>query len=439
MAPKQKKAAAKKVYDYSKLEEGIRVQVESSGVYYAAEVLQVSSSKNRVKAPVKVSYKGYEGYDEWVGGDRLRSKAITVVKAEVETKKLPEPTVSVGILSTSTIVDKVLPGLKKYCKVVGVASRDAARAQEFCNERGCGEGMTNAQMVERADIDIVYNPLPSGVRNEWAAKLIAAGKHVYMEKPMGGTVDDIAKLIAAAEEKKVQWMDGTMWYHSHRAREIEAKIKNGDIGEVRRVTASFTWPAPNEEWLHGGNGRTDKTREPFGMLGDSGWYPISATLLGFGWELPEKVMATHTKYNKVDTIIECSATLWFSGGRSAVIDTAATCCHRSQFEIVGEKGLIRVDDLVGGQGRSGNFAAYEKPFVGSGSYVLGDAGGKDKRVKVKACDHVDRLVEEFVKCVTAIKEGGAPDPEWPRRSLACHKTMAAIFESAEAGGTAVTL
>merc|ERR1712232_1025507 len=72
-APAKPKKGGKKVYDYSELEAGKRVQVEADGVWYAADVLQVSTSKNRSKAPVKVSYKGYEGYDEWVSGDRLRS------------------------------------------------------------------------------------------------------------------------------------------------------------------------------------------------------------------------------------------------------------------------------------------------------------------------------------------------------------------------------
>ena len=78
MAPKQKKAAtpAKNIFDYSVLEKGMRVQAESDGTYYAATAVQVSTSKNRAKAPVKVSYLGYEGYDEWLGGDRLRSKAL---------------------------------------------------------------------------------------------------------------------------------------------------------------------------------------------------------------------------------------------------------------------------------------------------------------------------------------------------------------------------
>jgi enolase len=46
------------------------------GVWYSGEVLQVATGKARSKAPVKVSYKGYEGYDDWIGGDRLRSKSL---------------------------------------------------------------------------------------------------------------------------------------------------------------------------------------------------------------------------------------------------------------------------------------------------------------------------------------------------------------------------
>jgi hypothetical protein len=81
MAPKTKRATPK-VYDYSGLEKGMKCQAESDGAYYAAEIVQVSTAKNRTKAPVKVSYKGYDGYDEWLGGDRLRCKALKVKAPE---------------------------------------------------------------------------------------------------------------------------------------------------------------------------------------------------------------------------------------------------------------------------------------------------------------------------------------------------------------------
>jgi len=93
MAPKKAAKQPKKLYDYSELEEGMRCQAESDGAWYAAEIVQVSESKNRAKAPVKVSYKGYEGYDEWVNGERLRSKALKVTtekKEEPKTKKEPK-------------------------------------------------------------------------------------------------------------------------------------------------------------------------------------------------------------------------------------------------------------------------------------------------------------------------------------------------------------
>merc|ERR1712166_1704806 len=349
------------------------------------------------------------------------------------------PPVSIGILSTSTIVHKVLPGLKANATVMGVASRDRERAQLFCDQHDAGEGMSHDEMLQNPQIDAVYAPLPSGLRNDYLARAIDAGKHVYTEKPMGGTVDEIAKLTAECEAKGLQWMDGTMWYHSQRTKAIEKTLRAGDIGPVRHVTAAFTFKAPNDAWLNGGNGRTDKTREPMGCLGDQGWYPLSAILWAYNWELPEKVMASHTTLNTVDTIVACTGTIWFSGGRSAHFDCGCTSAHRSQFEIVGEQGNIRVDDLVGGQGRSGDFSAYETPLVGSNSYVQGDVMGKDTLMEVPACDHVNELVNAFVACVQHIKRGGKPDPDWPRRSLAVHTVMSAVFESSQNGGAVVSL
>jgi len=68
--------AAKADVDYSALVKGTRVQAETDGKYYAAEVVTVN--KKRGKAPVKVHFVGYDdNSDEWVGADRLRSKLLT--------------------------------------------------------------------------------------------------------------------------------------------------------------------------------------------------------------------------------------------------------------------------------------------------------------------------------------------------------------------------
>jgi 2-Cys peroxiredoxin 5 len=91
-APKKDAKPPKKIYDFSGLEKGMKCQAESDGAWYAAEILQVSESKNRAKAPVKVSWKGYDGYDSWVSGERLRSKAlkVTIEKPPPKEKKPPK-------------------------------------------------------------------------------------------------------------------------------------------------------------------------------------------------------------------------------------------------------------------------------------------------------------------------------------------------------------
>merc|ERR1719157_369311 len=94
MAPKGRKGAkeVKKVYDYSGLEEGMKCQAEADGSYYAAEIVQVSTSKNRTKAPVKINFKGYDkDWDTWVSGDQLRSKALKTVAPEKPEKEEREP------------------------------------------------------------------------------------------------------------------------------------------------------------------------------------------------------------------------------------------------------------------------------------------------------------------------------------------------------------
>lgn len=92
MAPRATKGSgrgakpAPKVYDYSGLEKGMRLQAEAEGKWYAAEVVAVQSKK-RPKAPVKVHFVGYEAdWDSFVGGDQLRSKALKVKTEDTKTK-----------------------------------------------------------------------------------------------------------------------------------------------------------------------------------------------------------------------------------------------------------------------------------------------------------------------------------------------------------------
>ena len=73
-----------------------------------------------------------------------------------------------------------------------------SKAQKFIDEnakktkgRFVGEAVTYDDIVKHPAVDAIYCPLPTGLRNDWIRKAVAAGKHIYSEKPMGGTVAEL--------------------------------------------------------------------------------------------------------------------------------------------------------------------------------------------------------------------------------------------------------
>jgi len=133
-APKAK--AKEKVYDYSGLEKGMRLQAEAEGVYYAAEVVTVSKAKNRAKAPVKVNFLGYtHDSDEWIGADRIRSKALVVKAASSDTKSVrrrPMPAAAKEIL---LVKPKVTPPLDPDFVPVVLAKKAYLAATKDCKDK----------------------------------------------------------------------------------------------------------------------------------------------------------------------------------------------------------------------------------------------------------------------------------------------------------------
>jgi len=137
-APKAKakakaKAKPKKEYDYSGLEKGMRVQAESEGTYYAAEVVTVAKAKAKAKAPVKVHFVGYTAAsDEWVGADRLRSKALKVKTEESKGSSKSMPTAARKFL---LVKPKIVPPLDKGFRPVILGKKKYLEATKECEDK----------------------------------------------------------------------------------------------------------------------------------------------------------------------------------------------------------------------------------------------------------------------------------------------------------------
>ena len=199
-----------------------------------------------------------------------------------------------GILGTASIAKKNWHALLNAgnSQIIAVASRSMEKAKCFIREcqhsAPAGyvvkpiEGYDN--LIEREDIDAIYIPLPTAVRTQWAIKAALSGKHIVIEKPCGLKVSELEKILAAAEQSRVQVMDGVMFQHSSRLKGIREILDDQrSVGTVRRITSHFSFMG-SPEWI-----LSNSMIEPAGCLGDVGWYNIRFTLFVMNYRMPAKV------------------------------------------------------------------------------------------------------------------------------------------------------
>lgn len=93
------------------------------------------------------------------------------------------------------------------------------------------------KVIDRKDIDAVFIATPPYLHSEMAIAALQAGKHVYCEKPIGVTAEQVRDLVKAARSSKKVFVVGQQ-LRSHRqlAAAID-KIHQGAIGDVLMVKA----------------------------------------------------------------------------------------------------------------------------------------------------------------------------------------------------------
>ncbi|MFO0783136.1 MAG: Gfo/Idh/MocA family oxidoreductase [Phycisphaerales bacterium] len=124
----------------------------------------------------------------------------------------------------------------------------AAALKEQYKERGtvpAGRqfaGFDSCDRVMATDCDLVILATPPGFRPQQFAKAIAAGKHVFFEKPVAVDPTGVRTVLEAADlagKKKLCVVTGTQRRHQRCYQEAMAKVRDGAIGKP--VAARCYW------------------------------------------------------------------------------------------------------------------------------------------------------------------------------------------------------
>ena len=86
------------------------------------------------------------------------------------------------------------------------------------------------------DIDAVYNPLPNNLHLEWSVKALDAGKHVLCEKPFAGSLEEVDRVLQAADRPGARVGLG----HPHRFSKVNEGARR--LSEAGGIGAPARWP-----------------------------------------------------------------------------------------------------------------------------------------------------------------------------------------------------
>jgi len=155
-----------------------------------------------------------------------------------------------GIIGCGDVTEvKSGPAFNKVpnSRLVAVMRRDAAKAEDYAKRHQVPKWYTDAQeLIDDPEVNAIYIATPPSQHEEYTLKAIAAGKPVYVEKPMSLNAESAKRMTAASVENDVKLVVA----HYRRMQPLFLKVKellaNNAIGEVRFIQLQMLRSVEND-------------------------------------------------------------------------------------------------------------------------------------------------------------------------------------------------
>jgi predicted dehydrogenase len=106
----------------------------------------------------------------------------------------------------------------------------------------CFTGFDAYQKVIDSGVDVVLLTTPPGFRPMHLKAAVAAGKHIFCEKPMAVDAPGVRSVMATVEEakkKNLSLVSGFCWRYHFGHRDTFARVHDGAVGDIQAVYARY--------------------------------------------------------------------------------------------------------------------------------------------------------------------------------------------------------
>ncbi|MDG5786720.1 Gfo/Idh/MocA family oxidoreductase [Evansella sp. AB-P1] len=264
----------------------------------------------------------------------------------------------IGIIGCGNISGIYLKNLMSFSEVEVKAVADTvnSKAEAQALKYGVDQVMTVEDMLNDNEIELVVNLTNPAAHADVCKKVLEAGKHVYVEKPLAADLEDGEALVRIAKEKNLRIGCAPDTFLGAGIQTCKKLIDDGGIGRPLSVSGFMmnpgheSWhPDPAFYYEHGG-----------GPMYDMGPYyltafiqllgPIHRVTASASKAFSERTITSKQKYGEimqVETPTHLAGTLDFKNGIVGTLITSFdtfTTVDYPNIEIYGTEGSIRVPD-----------------------------------------------------------------------------------------------
>jgi predicted dehydrogenase len=269
--------------------------------------------------------------------------------------------VRVGILGLGRVYDLTITGYhgNDDAEVVALCDTDPAKVAERGQEWPGATGYVDVEAFLAHDMDLVEVLVPTPAHRDVVCRVLEAGFHVNVQKPMARTLADADAMLAAAAAhgRVLRVMENFLFYEP--LLRLKALVDDGRIGDPAGfhmkmiATGEGGWDVPWESYKW----QFEQALDGTGILTfDDGWHKFSVARWLFG--PVAEVMAWVGRTEIVEGIVIDAPTtvMWrHTSGVQGTFDItfAPDMLMRSRyysnderFEVVGRKGWARVNQCT---------------------------------------------------------------------------------------------
>ena len=133
-----------------------------------------------------------------------------------------------------------------------LVGRNATRLADFAHRHGIADWTVDLdEALARPDFPIFFDAAATEQRVATLSKAIAAGKHIYSEKPVAPTVAEGVKLLRAAKARRLKTGAVEDKIYLPGLQKLKGLVANNFFGRVTGFQLEFGW------WVFDGNERLE--------------------------------------------------------------------------------------------------------------------------------------------------------------------------------------